>query len=240
MTDDATIEELAVRTAIGVMAATASAANPGLGVVAAGIQPALEMALLQIADRLGRRRAKFAAETLQDAADAAGAVTAEEFLDFVGRAVGDERQHELLARALLLAQDTASRDKRRALGRAIAAGTADDGARVDEEQLFVRVLDELDVPHIRLLQLMATVPTHYADRGDAHRAWMPWAIKVADAGLADVMYSLVATLERHGLIWGSRDDYPTPVQTMEREYQITGYGEWLLARLAPSEPEDLP
>ena len=50
------------------------------------------------------------------------------------------------------------RDKRRALGRALAAAASDSGTKVDAEMLFIRVLAELDEPHVRLLRLMSTPP----------------------------------------------------------------------------------
>jgi hypothetical protein len=237
MAEDASRRELAVRTVVAIGAGTANAVDPALGAVVTGLSPALEMVLSRVTQVLGRSRTEHAAETLLDAAEAAAAETDEEFLGFIEQAVSDERKQELLARALTIAQDTASRDKRRALGRAIAAGIADDGALVDQEQLFIRVLDDLDVPHVRLLQLMTMVPAHYAERGQDHHAWMPWSIKRADPGLGDVVYALLDTLERHGLIWAQPGEYHTPVQTMEREYHVSSYGEWFAERLAEPEPE---
>lgn len=128
-----------------------------------------------------------------------------------------------LARALLIAQDTAPRDKRRALGRAIASGVADDGALVDQEQLFVRVLDDLDMPHVRLLRLMTTVPEHYAKRGEDVRTWRKWSIAETDPGLGDVADVLMNTLERHRLVQSQRG---------KDKYWLTGYGEWFVERLA--------
>jgi hypothetical protein len=206
-----------------------------LGAAATALSPALETALSKVADVLGRNRAEHSADTLLDAAAAAGAQTGEEVLEFIERAVPDERKQELLARALIIAQDTASRDKRRALGRAIASGTENDGALADQEQLVVRVLDGPDVPHVRLL--MASVPAHYAERGQDHRAWMPWSIARADPGLRDVVYSLLDTLERHGLIWAQPGEYHTPAGAMEREYHISSYGEWFAERLAERQPD---
>jgi len=87
------------------------------------------------------------------------------------------------------------------------------------------------------LRLMTTVPAHYAERSQDHRAWMPWSIKRADPGLCDVVYSLLDTSERHGLIWAQPGEYHTPVQTMEREYHVIGYGEWFTERLAEPEPQ---
>jgi hypothetical protein len=234
---DASRRELAVRTVVAIGAGTADAVDPVLGAAATALSQALETALSKVADVLGRNRAEHAADTLLDAAAAAGAQTDEELLEFIGQAVSDQRKQELLALALIIAQDTASRDKRRALGRAIASGTETDGALVDQEQLFVRVLDDLDVPHVRLLRLMATVPAHHAERGQDHRAWMAWSITRADPGLREVVYSLLDTLQRHGLIWAQPGEYHTPAGTMEREYHISSYGEWFTERLTEPPPD---
>lgn len=101
--------------------------------------------------RLGRRRAEHAADTLLDVAEAAS-LPLDDFLD---KAVSDDRRHELFARTLRIAQDTARRDKRRALGRALAAGVMGDDARIDEEMLFIRAVDDVDEMHVRLLARLA-------------------------------------------------------------------------------------
>ena len=49
------------------------------------------------------------------------------------------------------------RDKRRAIGRSIAAAMTDMGTRVDEELVFLRAIDNLDAPHFRLLWMMAEI-----------------------------------------------------------------------------------
>jgi hypothetical protein len=102
---------LAVRTVVAIGAGTAGAVDPILGAAATALSPALEAAMSKIADALGRSRAEHAADSLLDAAAAAGAHTDEEFLEFIEQAISDERKQELLARTLLIAQDTASRDK---------------------------------------------------------------------------------------------------------------------------------
>jgi hypothetical protein len=132
------------------------------------------------------------------------------------------------------AQDTAMRDKRRALGRSLAQAARDTGTKVDPEMLFIRVLADLDEPHIRLLRVMGTVPPHLAQRDLQARQWYPWSIAQADPGLADVVWSLFRPLERHGLVW-SAGDYHVPGGAMEPQYEITQYGDWFLTRLA--EPE---
>ena len=78
-------------------------------------EPARRDALGRISDTLGRRRLSHGAETLEDGAEAYGAKTPEEFAAFVQAAISDAEHQELLARALTIAQDTAMRDKRRAL-----------------------------------------------------------------------------------------------------------------------------
>jgi hypothetical protein len=113
-----------------------------------------------ISGTIGARWLERGTETLADAAEAFGAQTPEEFIAFVEAAVSDQEHQELLARVLLIAQDTAMRDKRRALGRVLAAAAGDAGTKVDDELLFIRVLDDLDAPHIRLLRLMSTEPPH--------------------------------------------------------------------------------
>jgi len=97
--------------------------------------------------KLGRRRVDHAAETVMDGAEAAG-ISLEEFLD---RGVADDHRHELFARTLTIAQDNALRNKRRALGRALAAGVMGDDARIDEELLFIRAVADIDELHIRVL-----------------------------------------------------------------------------------------
>jgi hypothetical protein len=86
-----------------------------------------------------------------DAADAADLPLGE----FIDRAVADDRRHELFTRTLSIAQDTALREKRRALGRALAAGVMSDGARINEELLFIHAVEDIDEFHIRLLARMA-------------------------------------------------------------------------------------
>jgi hypothetical protein len=90
--------------------------------------------------------------------------------------------------AEVLAQDTA---KRRALGRVLASAAGETGTRVDDELLFIRVLADLDPPHIRCLRIMATEPPHLdainrqrqAVGEPAVRQWHPSDIASQDPGL---------------------------------------------------------
>lgn len=234
--------ELARQVVVNVGAGLAAGyAGPLAGTVAAGAAPVVLAGMDWISATIGERRIGHATETLTDAADEFGAETAEEFAAFIKAALSDEEHQELLARALVIAQDTAMRDKRRALGRALAAAASDTGTKVDAEMLFIRVLADLDEPHIRVLRITSTVPAYqdkYAKEMEAVgedpvRQWYPSTIEQADPGLDGMAWALLETLERHGLLSSSGEQLTQ--SGWEPEYTITPYGEWFLTRLA--EPE---
>jgi hypothetical protein len=110
--------------------------HPAVGAAATAATPIFDAIATFAVKRLGDRRIEHAAETLLDAAEAAE----EPLADFIDKAVADDRRHELFARTLTIAQDTALRNKRRALGQALAAGIMGDNARIDEELLFIRAV----------------------------------------------------------------------------------------------------
>lgn len=99
------------------------------GASGTALSPLLETALGKVCDAVNSRRRQHAADVHLDGAAAYCAQTEADFLGFVERALADPQRHELLVRALTIAQDAALRDKRRALGLALAAGVSD-GARV--------------------------------------------------------------------------------------------------------------
>ena len=133
------------------------------------------------------------------------------------------------------------RDKRRALGRVVAQAARDIGTKVDKELVYLRVLDDLDEPHIRLLRLMTTKPPHLdlvnlqmkAVGRTPIRQWHPSDLGQADPGLADVVWSLLPMLDRHGLISGGYEVLTWAGH--EPEYTVTPYGEWFLTMLADPE-----
>lgn len=136
--------EVAEQVVVNVAAGLAGYLGLGAGAVAAGAAPIVLAGLDHISRTIGTRRLDHATETLTDAAEEFGAETTEEFFEFVTAAVSDKDHQELLARALTIAQDTAMRDKRRALGRVVAQAARDTGTKVDKELLYLRVLDDLD------------------------------------------------------------------------------------------------
>jgi hypothetical protein len=146
-----------VAAAIG---AAAGLAGPDAAVAGAGLTPVIEDVLGRLFSGLTARRAERVAETLTDAAEELGGDAAEQLRRFADAAASDEEYQELLARTLTIAQDAAMRDKRRALGRALANALDDAGTRIDGEIAFVRMLADLDPVHIRVLKIMSRRPKH--------------------------------------------------------------------------------
>src|SRR5690348_15317053 len=82
-----------------------------------------------------------------------------ELADLLSRAAEDERLHDLLNEAATAATRTRVAAKRRAFGLALARGyLLNDDASIDEERFIIRTLDELEMPHLRALTLVATNP----------------------------------------------------------------------------------
>lgn len=232
--------ELAVQVVVAVAAGVAGLRGPGATAVATSVSPLAVAGLSRITETIQSRRLEHATETLIDAADEFGVQTIEQFVEFIEAAVSDEEHQELLARALTIAQDTAMRDKRRALGRVLASAASDTGTRVDEELLAIRILADLDEPHIRLLRLMSTTPPpDLADLlGDGNvDRWIPYMIGTVDSGLASTVLPLLRVLERHHLVCQIDEDIRAV--GIEDQYTITGNGEVFLQRLAEPAAGDL-
>ena len=232
---------LVIRVAAGALGAAAGLAGPDAAVVGAGLAPVIEDMLGQFFDRLSSKRAERVTETLIDAAEELGSDTAEQLRRFVDAAASDETYQELLARTLTIAQDTAMRDKRRALGRALANALDDSGTKVDDEIAFVRMLADLDPVHIRVLKIMSRRPKHRdkvagqlnaADDPKAVRQWYEWSIVEADPGLKGSVWGALRVLEQHGLVWDRGEQLVTHADKMQNEYMITLYGDYLIDRLA--------
>ncbi|MGE5136761.1 MAG: hypothetical protein ACM32E_28175 [Gemmatimonadota bacterium] len=223
--------ELAVRTSAAALTGLAGLLGPDPAAIATTLSPAMEMVLSHVATRIRQRWNRNAAEALGDAAEASG----ESPEDLLLKAVADDRRHELLARALGVAQDTALREKRRALGRALAAGIAGDDARVDDELLFIRAVADIDEPHIRLLALMASeTPLPGKLSGSVfHGGWSPGAITARDPGFGDSLPALMWTLESHGLI--GTETSSTPWQSSRVAFTVTQAGRQLLDRLTQND-----
>lgn len=232
---------LTVKVAAAAVGAAAGFAGPDAAVVGAGLAPVIEEVLGQFLGRLSAKRRERVTETLTDAAKELAGDTAEQLRRISDAAASDETYQELLARALTIAQDTAMRDKRRALGRVLASALEDTGTRVDSEIAFTRMLADLDPVHIRVLKIMSRRPKHLdqiaeqmnaADDPKAIRQWYAWSIISADPGLEDSVHGALRVLEQHGLIEDRGMAPVPPPHGLQHEYQITGYGDYLIDRLA--------
>lgn len=221
--------DLAIQVAAAALTGAAALAGTVPGAAATMYQPIAAAIMTAAVQRLGRRRTEHAADTLMDAADTAGLPLGE----FMDRAVSDDRRHELFARSLRVAQDTALRDKRRALGRALAAGVMGDDARVDEEMLFLRAVDDIDEKHVRLLDRMART-----DRPSAGPGWTISNIGRADPGLINGVRALLGSLELHGLIQQAVIQRPIQGEGAgQAHYNVTQQGREFLARLTEDQAE---
>jgi hypothetical protein len=183
---------LAVKAAAAAIGAAAGVVGLDAAVVGVGLTPVIEEVLGRLYSGMTSRRGRRVAETLTDAVEELGGDAAEQLKRFAEAAASDETYQELLARTLTVAQDTALRDKRRALGRALANALDDTGTRVDDEMAFARMLADLDPVHIRVLKIMSRRPKHLdriadqmnaADDPKAARQWYEWSILDADPGL---------------------------------------------------------
>ena len=208
--------ELATQVTIASLTGLASLVSVYAGAAATAFAPIALAVANAAVKRIGRRRIENATDTLMDGAEAADISVAE----FIDRAASDDRRHELFARALTVAQDAAWRNKRRALGRALAAGVVGDDARIDEELLFVRAVDDIDEMHIRLLGRLAD------GRGPTAKD-----IAAADPRLGDEVLMLLGQLQSHGLIDSRSPVTPGGAMTPEPFYFITNWGRAFLARL---------
>jgi hypothetical protein len=208
----------AIKLMVAIVLGITSAAGP----VGAGLAGFAGPFFEKIVNKLQGRRVRNATETALDAAQISG-LTPEEFLD---KAVSDDHRHELLARALIIAQDTALRSKRRALGYSVAAGVMGDDAKIDEELLFMRAVADVDEWHIRLLGRMLSHPP--AGFG----GWTADQLEMADPGLAGGVLALLGTLELHGLVATAISNRAIPSAVgSTTHYSVTAAARHFLGRL---------
>jgi hypothetical protein len=124
---------------------------------------------------------------------------------------------QLLLDSMTAASETLLRWKVDSLGKALANGLADDGARVDEERLVVRAIGDLEPPHVRTLAVIAM----------ARRPLTAESIE-GNAGLTDAG-AVVPVLVRYGLVEERRPEGLT-IGGAPR-WQMTRFGRRVLAYL---------
>lgn len=226
LTPAETKQLLAVRVVYATLTGVAVLTVPPVGAAMTGVMPGFDVIATHAIKKLGARRLDHAAETVVDAADAAETPLAE----FIDKAVSDDRRHELFARTLAIAQDTALREKRRALGRALANGVMNDEATIDMELLFISAIADLDETHIRVLARIPVVPP--PDQRPS--GITPSRLLQEDPGVGEGVYALLGALEMHGLIlrhMGGVAAVGGAVHLGEPFFTITQLGQGLLQRL---------
>src|SRR5579884_287330 len=226
--------EIAAQTIAASVAAGASLRSPELGAAAIFLTPMTESILRQAIGALGSRRRRHVGEALIAAANA----RSETVDDLITRALEDEGSQELFVRVATAAQDAALREKRVALGRALAAGLDGAETAINDELLFVRAIADLDGPHIQLLHRMSE-PREGTGQMAGHTLFDGWTVDNLTAevpALAQHLPSLLATLAQHGLITSQLQQ--TFVGVGPPMYAISAQGRLCLERLAlPLEAE---
>jgi hypothetical protein len=120
----------------------------------------------------------------------------------VERAAAHDARLELLALVLEAAARTSMEDKIQTLGRVLADGLRDD-SHLDEARLLVSMVDDLEAPHVVVLQLVAEQPVPpksmwTTDVGP--RGWERSHLAMALAEYDGIVDGLLAALIRHGTL----------------------------------------
>lgn len=177
-----------------------------MGAVAgAALGVTVEPLMQRVWDELAGDSRAAAGAVLQVASHRAS-LTPEQMTDAI---VADERRRLLGGLALASGSRTRNEHKIRALGLALAEGVlADD--RLDEEELIIRALDDLEAPHIAVLELLVDftpggeTPHPYtgsdtSDLGAPGRRWPMHQFRSALPSLRTAIPAVLGAIERHGL-----------------------------------------
>ena len=211
------------RLAVGLAAAGVAVAGWRLGpagaVAAAGAQPWLE----DLLDRVGEEWRDRKGLLLSEGAEAAArrvqpGITADEMWEAL---TGDDERRALTVRVLEAARRTGREDKLRLLG-AILGRVAVEEERLDEAVVLAAALDDLEGPHVVVLQALREQPPHGVDGKEPAAAWFV-AELVDRVPLEDgIVRGCLGTIGRHGLARDSRGPFTGEA------YELTGLGRVLL------------
>ncbi|MYW94298.1 hypothetical protein G3I59_27790 [Amycolatopsis rubida] len=208
----------------------------------AGALGAAAAAVGVAAEGVRRRQQEQAANSLAFASSLSGL----EEEEVVSRLLGTPGGTELLSICLNGAARSVDRRKLRVLGASLAAGSIQsDDALLDEDLYLSQVVADLEAPHLALLDLLNEPHPELAGTKNMQAAGRLRS-RVNPPVLAR---QLIATLERHGLIYGwSRESYSMLHKStravigvnLEKDpvmWSITEFGEFVLARFLEVDPE---
>ena len=191
----------AAQVATNAATAMASAAfGPEGAAAVAGISPLLTKLFGSIGRRYVDQSTRSGTQVLAEAAE-----ELDGDIDGLEARIGEDPARLLLAGTAVDAGcHTIHADKIRALGRALAAGVADD-ALVDAQMLVVAALADMEAPHIKVLRHIAEEHTPKMQRRPAEsRPRTPtWPLKALETALPEaeaLLLPILATLERHAAV----------------------------------------
>ncbi|MGO8892198.1 MAG: hypothetical protein ACLP8X_00245 [Streptosporangiaceae bacterium] len=196
-----------------------AAAGPSGAVLGALLGPELEPLVKGVWEELSAGARRRQAEVLASAID--GGIPEDELGGWIN---ASERTQLLTGFALSAATRTVWQDKVRTLGRSLASGLlADDGAKIDTEQMIIAAVADIEGPQLAMLELLVAwrrgeslgdplisgpldLPNESRSRtldGSWSVAWRVWSrelIAYARPSLSPLAPSLLGTLQRHGLV----------------------------------------
>jgi hypothetical protein len=171
--------------------------------------------IAQLRVDLYQRRVSRAKEAIDISLDATQ-LEPEEFLRRI-------REDEALLALFNLSIDAAMRsrvaNKRKAIGEALGSAL-NDTAILDESELIIKALDDLDVPHIRLLFQIGSFAGENAENSEEVPAVGLLSMELFRRNT--VVDTVVAALMRHGLI----EQIPPHrgQEPHQKKYRLTGFG----------------
>ena len=220
-----------ISTAADVVTGAAGAAvgliDPVLGVIGAGAAPAVSHAMKDLGEIVAQRLRL----RLWVVADACEKHAGESFDRLIERAKGDPAKEEVAERVFRIASQPGTEAKMRALGRALADGVLADSSRsVDEVSLMLRAIEDLEAPHILVLERLFREGDRYSGIPDCDLASMfPNGVRF--------MYSILKTLEQHGLA-GPLGDHGEKSPDSVVTWAIWDFGVLLMEKLFDVGRED--
>jgi hypothetical protein len=202
-----------VSSAVTALCAMAGAAigEPGLALAAVPVSAAagrLSEDMMDVVAALWRQRR----DRMQRFADEAEASSCTRMEELLQEAAADPRTLEMLARSVEAAARSLDEQKIDLLARIFVSGVRD-SAKVDEAIILIEALRQLEMPHLRLLTVLAKPgphlvpgrPTEDRPRTPENMARIPtWRIEdilQEDPGLSDAFDALIARLYAFGFVY---------------------------------------
>lgn len=197
--DESKEEALAAEAITAMVAASVSALEPHLGVAIAGCAPYIAEGLAHLFTRALQRQGQVVSWASQRAGMHPN--------NLLRNLLSDPRGEQMLRHALGAARNATLDAKIKVIAKSLAVGAlATDDALVDTEILFLRTMEELEVPHVRALKILASPEASLAAGHSGHPqdktpvSFSYTHLKELLPRLETALDPILATLEMHGLI----------------------------------------